>query len=260
MVAFLDDASTDDSISVAAPLLAALPCPHRIERNALRSGSVISQWQLGLSLLDTEFIWIAEADDSARPGLLAGLAALLREDPAAAFAFSDSIAIGRDGEVLAENGKAYAAALGDRGLDVSSSFSGQDFLARFLCPRNLVVSASAVLWRASALRDAFVRLGPAAAAWLCAGDWRLYAQACRDGRRVHYLDEPLNLHRRHGSSVTGRTSAVRRFAEVVAMHGVLRRMLPHDPAREAAMRQHVCLLRRLWLADTKQEEGLPRRA
>jgi glycosyltransferase involved in cell wall biosynthesis len=243
---FLDDASTDESCAVAKPLLAGMPWPVEFRRNPHNSGSVLRQWQEGVLLLDTDLAWIAEADDGADPTLVERLAGLLENDAEASFAFCDSAAIGPDGQALGEDGKAYSAALGDHGLSRDGSFPTAEFLTRFLSPRNLVVSASAVLWRRSALAAALAAVRRETPLWQCAGDWRVYAEACGAPGRVHYIATPLSLHRRHATSVTGSAAPAKRFAEVVAMLTLLRRRVGASLERDRLMRSHLATLRQNW--------------
>lgn len=248
---FLDDASSDTSMAVAESLLASWTAPVKVYRNQRNSGSVLLQWRRGVDLVDTDFVWIAEADDAAAPDFLSVLAERLDNDPDAILAFSDSAAINAGGTIISADSKDYTSAF-DSGLRQDGVFEAAEFLRRFLCPRNSMVSASAVLWRTSALRAAFDRLGQEAADWLCAGDWRLYVEACADAGWVHYTAEPLSFHRRHAASVTGRTPRTRHFAEVVGMLSLLRRVVGPNPGKEAQMRDHLAMLRRAWhLGDMK---------
>jgi hypothetical protein len=241
---FLDDASQDDSWRIAEPLLAAFRCPVIRHRNAINSGSVLRQWRDGVARLDTDLAWIAEADDRAAPALTEALAARLEADPEAVFAFCDSAGIDAEGVLGEADAQAYYGGLGDNPLAADAVFEVADFLARCLCPRNLVVSASAVLWRRGALLAALSAVDPAA--WLCAGDWRVYAEACAAGGRVHFVARPLNEHRRHDRSVTGAAPGARHFAEVVAMQVLLRQRLGANPDRDAGMHRHLHNLRRNW--------------
>ena len=243
---FLDDASTDDSWARAAPLLAALPCRVTTHRNATRVGRVLRQWQAGLALLDTDLVWIAEADDRAQPGFLVTLEARLLAEPEALFAFCDSAPIDAEGQRTGKDSKAYYAALGDTILGADTLLDSEQFASRCLCPRNLVLNVSAVLWRRAALERALARIGNEADSWHNAADWRVYAEACTQPGRVIYVSTPLNEHRRHAGSVTGATPAMQHYGEVVTMLTRLRDSLGADPARDALMRAHLAELRRLW--------------
>jgi len=252
---FLDDASDDDSWAVALPLLAALPCPVVTRRNRARVGRLLRQWQVGLDALDTDLVWIAESDDRALPGLLGALEAQLVRSPGAIFAFSDSAAIDSEGRRIAADNKAYYAALGDRVLGADTVLDTGSFLARCLCPRNLVVNVSAVLWRRSALAEALAKIGSEAESWHNAADWRVYAQACSAPGRVAYLANPLNEHRRHGATVTAATPTTQQYGEVVRMLTLLRDLLGAEPERDAALRKQLAGFRRYWQLPHGQEQA-----
>ena len=103
----------------------------------------------------------------------------------------------------------------------------QRFLALHLAERNLILNASAVLWRRSALLAALDRCDDIDA-YSVAGDWRLYAEALGGEGQVAYVAEPLNVHRRHGASATGRLAPDRHLDEVTRMHRLLADRLPGD--------------------------------
>jgi hypothetical protein len=255
---FLDDASEDESWEVAAGLLAGAPCPVTVRRNETCSGSVLHQWRAGVAEVRTDFTWIAEADDRAAPGMLGVLAAGLEADREAIFAFCQSTPIDEAGARIAEDDGYFT--LGElKLLAADAVFGARDFLARGLCPRNMVVSASGVLWRTDRLRAALDAVAPEIGRWLCAGDWRVYAAACEGGGTIHHVAKPLNEHRRHPGSVTGSTRAPRHFSEVVAMHAYLRDLLGAAPARDRLMRQHLDALRAAWGLETPRtvREAVP---
>ncbi|WP_212982055.1 glycosyltransferase, partial [Bacillus paramobilis] len=63
---FLDDASTDNSVSIFEKLLSNENKPHlKVQQiiNDKNSGSVFKQWIKGVSAATGDYIWIAEADD-----------------------------------------------------------------------------------------------------------------------------------------------------------------------------------------------------
>ena len=75
-VIVLDDASTDDSVAVARRTADDWGRDIRLVVNERNSGSPFRQWRRAAALAESEWLWIAEADDEADPALLAGLAAL----------------------------------------------------------------------------------------------------------------------------------------------------------------------------------------
>ena len=242
----LDDASTDDSLAVTLAVAAAAKREVQIVTCPTNSGGVMPQWRRAAALARSEFTMIAEADDVADPALFASLAAMLASRPDMLFAFCDSAQIDGEGTVLRADHKRYYAALGDRGLEREQIFSAPSFLRRFLLPRNLVVNASAVLWRTAALRNAMTRVGPELDTFRGAGDWRVYIEACRAGGCVGYLPAVLNQFRRHESSTLGRFTKADHFVEVERIHALLLELCDGEEAIAAKLATHRTALRRLW--------------
>ena len=203
-VVLLDDASTDNSVGEAVRVAAAWGRSLRVEQQAKRSGSVFAQWLRAAETATGEWLWIAEADDCAEPGFLAAVASALGQAPRAAFAFTDSRAVDESGTTLWADHKAY---YGSGMLSADAVFEGKAFIRQHLAERNLILNASAVLWRRSDLLVALRRCEPELRLMRVAGDWRIYAEVlAREGAQVAYVSQPLNHHRRHGASVTARNA------------------------------------------------------
>ncbi len=253
-VIVLDDASRDDSIAVAEATAREWHRDIRVIANARPSGSVFAQWRRAAEVARGEFLWIAEADDAAEPQFLEKLAGSLAGAPDAIFAFSDSRAIDAEDRTVIASYRGYCAeAAGDGALGADDVFSARGFARRFLAERNLILNASAVLWRRQALLAAFARAGDDLARFDLAGDWRLYlealigARAAQTGGSVAYVASPLNLHRRHDASVTARTDPVRHASEIRRLHRLAAARLGAGKplrARQAAyLRQVIAALR-----------------
>ena len=228
-VIVLDDASTDDS--ELAVRNAALEADRRVRWVGLarNGGSVFAQWRRAATLARSEWLWLAEADDLSEPGFLASLADALRQAPDAVMAFSDSRAIDGEGRALWADHQAYYRQSGAGLLAQDGVFEADDVLRECLSQRNLILNASAVLWRRTAMLEALDRCGPALEGFEMAGDWRLYAELLSGGGRVVYVAKPLNVHRRHGGSVTHRLAAERHLAEVERMQRHMRLLVGRQP-------------------------------
>ncbi len=200
----LDDASADHSPMVACRVAAAAGRQIRQLVNPENSGGVFQQWQRGVEEARGDWVWIAEADDQAEPALLATLAARLATAPDVVMALCDSRSIDAAGEAIWPDYQGYYANHGASALAQDGLFPARDFAARFLAERNLILNASAVLWRRTALLEALRRCSTELEAYRMAGDWRLYLEVLghSDGQ-VAWVAQPLNIHRRHAASVTG---------------------------------------------------------
>ena len=235
-VIVLDDASTDDSVAVAGRVAAEWGRTIRIVTNAQRSGSVFAQWLRAAETATAEWLWIAEADDGAEPAFLSALAAALARAPRAAFAFTDSRAMDEDGATLWADHKAY---YGPGILAADAVFEGAAFLRSHLAERNLILNASAVLWRRTDLLAALRRCGDDLQRLRVAGDWRVYAEMLvREGAQVAYVARPLNHHRRHGASQTARQGAAAHIAEIARVQATVARLLGPAPGLQRRQRDY----------------------
>lgn len=234
-VIVLDDASTDDSAAVASRSAAAAGRDIQLVVNASNSGSVFRQWRRGAERARGEWVWIAEADDLADPGLLAALAARVQAAPDAVMALCDSRSIDAEGAAVWADYQGYYAQSGAGALARDGLFAAADFARRFLGERNLILNVSAVLWRRSALLAALERCGAELEQMRLAGDWRLYLDVLAGAEgSVAWVTQPLNVHRRHQGSVTGSLDRERHLAEIRTVQAVARRTVGADEGRQAA--------------------------
>ena len=229
-VIVLDDASSDDSVAVAQATAAAWRRDIVVEARPANSGSVFAQWRRGAELAQGDWLWIAEADDSCEPAFLATLAAAIARARDPVLAFCDSRAMDEAGETTHADYKAYYASAVPGTLARDGVFEGAEFLRTHLAERNLILNASGVLWRRSALLAALRRCEADLKRLRLAGDWRLYAEAlARPGAQVAYVAAPLNHHRRHPGSVTARLSPASHAVEIGQVRGAVARLLKARP-------------------------------
>ncbi len=149
-----------------------------------------------------DYLWIAEADDRCKPDFLARL---MREmDEGVAFAFSDSAQIDESGAAARRQLPGLLPAVRQRhDASATSCSTAIEFVRRCLVERNLVLNVSAVVWNLSCLRETLDRCLDELLDYQLAGDWHLYAATALGGKRVAYVSDPLNIHRRHANGVTG---------------------------------------------------------
>jgi glycosyltransferase involved in cell wall biosynthesis len=241
-VIVLDDASADDSVAVAQAAARNAGRVVRMVVNGRNAGSVFAQWRRAAALSAGEFIWIAEADDLAEPAFLARMAALLARDERMAFAFCDSRTVHGDGSPQWPSYQEYYATIEPGGLTQTDVFDGENFIRRFMAVKNPIVNASAVVWRKASLLAALDEC-KTLARFRMAGDWLLYMTAAgAAGARIGFEAGILNIHRRHGESVTHRLDAAAHVAEIARCQAIAAKRLKLPAAvlrRQARYRDEV---------------------
>ena len=231
----LDDASSDDSLAMLDQIEAEFDRAIVRVVNTNNSGSVFSQWRRGVERARGDLIWIAEADDDARPNFLAQLVRFFSDEPKTIFAFSDSSAIDENGKKLSDDYRFYYSSIGEGVMAETFLMDAKKFAVEHLSVRNHILNVSSVLWSRKHLEAVLIQAGSAAAQFRLAGDWRLYVEACSLDGQIAFTPEPANIHRRHTGSVTGSTSLLDQVEEIKRIHDFVLDRFPAAKRAEKSM-------------------------
>lgn len=199
-IIFLDDASSDDSISLAESLLLEYPGLTKFIINDINSGAVFKQWEKGIALSKGEYIWIAEADDSASPLMLSQLMASFIEDEQVVLSFCDSMFVDENDEWQGFYSDAHIQYANDS--EVRGYFDGicdgRLFIEQYLKARNSIPNASAVVMKKSVIKVEYV---DQLLAFKSCGDWYFYIAILMEGK-VACNTMPMNFFSRHSGVIT----------------------------------------------------------
>ena len=218
----LDDASPDDSVAVIMATAEDHQRDIDLVLNVENSGSVFKQWRKGAERAQGDYVWIAEADDLSDPTFLSRLVAVMETDPNIVMGFTDSRSIDMEGAPVYSTYKGYYDTVERGALSEDAVYDGQEFVRRFLSVKNLILNVSSVMWRKEALLAVLQACEKELAELRMAGDWRVYLQCLsRHNARIAYVAEPLNVHRRHASSVTHALNAEKHLGEISAMQALV---------------------------------------
>jgi len=223
----LDDCSSDDSVARIEEVAEMANRRILFTPNRTNSGNTFKQWKKGMSLVRGDLVWIAEADDWANPEFLKASVAQHTDDTA--LSFTDSNQIDTDDNLLAASYSYYYDTVDDFLFSKSFSMPGDEFVARAMAVKNVIMNVSSVVWNRDDLEEALEALGDELTSYKLVGDWRLYLQALlTEGREVAYIHRALNTHRRHAESVTHALDHKKHLAEIQMMHDVVLDNMPEN--------------------------------
>lgn len=186
----LDDASTDTSFEIIDKYKGH-PKVSAVVQNEANSGSTFAQWKKGVHYAKGDLIWIAESDDFADKQFLETLVPAF-QNPRTGIAFVHSYDVLGDTlrvqdfflePILFENQK-YV------------EFEGKAFIHQYLLYDNRLPNASAVLFRAEALR----KIDFSKVVMRVAGDWFVYAEVLAEWD-IAISNKCLNYFRFHAHTV-----------------------------------------------------------
>lgn len=209
----LDDCSTDESDLLIQSYAADHPEIDFIpsDRN---SGDTFSQWNKGLSLVDSDYVWIAESDDWAEPDFLAELLRLAVEFPNAGIVYCHSDLIDEANSFIDTTLPHYADLKSPERWQTGYFNSGRDECRDYLVHRNIIPNASACLFKRKVLQE----IGLASNNFRLCGDWLTYIRILEHAD-IAYSPRTLNHYRVHSSSV--RADSQKALVEIIETYKVL---------------------------------------
>lgn len=196
---YVDDGSSDCSNAIARPFAADPRVRLRLyERN---SGTVYRRWNEAAESAHGEWLWFANADDSAHPRFLERLLRLVGDRPDVVIAHSDVAVVDEVGRLIATRMPAAPEVVSHLERDeIRTGTHELVFLTRGL----FLHTASAVLLR----RRAFLEAGGFDVRLWGVADYDLYMRLLHRGD-IAYAAEPLTYYRLHGSNTTSTTGSAR---------------------------------------------------
>lgn len=199
-VLVLDDCSPDNSIEVINATAAAYQRKINLIVNQENSGSVFKQWKKGTDLARGDYLWIAEADDSAAPEFLS---TILSGDNGFDLGYTDSKQIDENNTHLADNYRYYYDADMQACLDKPGVYEGKYIVESCLAIKNQFMNVSSILFKTSSIKECISSNINKLLSFKVAGDWYIYVQLLlSEGSKVKIIGNNLNVHRRHSGSVT----------------------------------------------------------
>ncbi|NJR57502.1 MAG: glycosyltransferase [Cyanobacteria bacterium CRU_2_1] len=200
----VDDASTDNSLEVIHKYVQDSRVKTLFfEQN---SGLPYQRWNDGADLAQGEYILFAGADDRCEPTLIEKLVEKLDQNPNVGIAYSQSMQIDSDGNVV--------RSLKNRTDELDRERWAHDFVnngkeeCQYLVIKNTIPNASAVLLR----RSTFETAGQFDVTLRLVADWMLWAKMLMIAD-VAFVSEPLNDFRIHSTTVTSHTRKVGKHIE-----------------------------------------------
>ncbi|PCJ07332.1 MAG: hypothetical protein COB16_11655 [Rhodobacteraceae bacterium] len=246
-VLVLDDCSADDSLQLLEGYRQQTDREFTLVVNEVNSGSGYRQWDKGMRMSRGDFVWIAEADDTAEPEFL-DVALKLLEEEDVAFVFCDSAQRDEHDRLLSASYGYYFDTVEPGAMDRGFVMDGAEFTRRFLSVKNLILNVSGVVWRREALIRAldFTREDHNRMKVAC--DWKMYAYAAVQGGRVGYVAKALNMHRCHSGSVTHSRDGQQHYDEIVSVQEFI--------AQQVDLPAEILAKRETYRAELRQQFGL----
>ena len=232
----LDDCSTDNSVEVIEEKIKDIKdIKVKFIKNEKNSGGVFRQWKKGFDAATGDFIWIAEADDSAENNFVEELIKPF-DDPEVVLSYCESARIDGENNLIREKSDDLYDMCRTGEWNKSYVWTGAEENIYHLSVTNTILNVSSVMWRKKDYTDIFAKAGE----FKVAGDWFIYYNILKDGK-ISWNAKPLNYYRKHGSSVCTDVRAEIEFGEICRLQNEISELyeIPEEIKKKQEMRRQL---------------------
>lgn len=213
-IIILDDCSTDNSVQIINKKIEEIKKEQpnlKIqfvvnEKNS--GGCVFKQWKKGFEIATGDYIWIAEADDSAESDFVENLIKAF-DDPEVVLSYCESARIDGENNLIREKSDDLYDMCRTGEWNKSYIWDGKKEIIEHLSVTNTILNVSSVMWKKLDYTKIFEEAGN----YRVAGDWYIYYNILKNGK-ISWCNKPLNYYRKHGSSVCTDVKAEIEFNEI----------------------------------------------
>ena len=207
----LDDCSTDNSVKVIEEKIKTIPSGINVKfvKNEQNSGCVFKQWKKGFEIATGDYIWIAEADDSAENNFIEEVIKGF-DDKNVVLSYCESARIDENNLLIREKSDDLYDMCRTGEWNSNYTKDGKDEIIEHLSVTNTILNVSSVMWKKKDYSEIFDK----ATEFKVAGDWYIYYNILQNGK-ISWNSKALNYYRKHSKSVCTTVKADIEFKEIV---------------------------------------------
>lgn len=237
----LDDCSTDNSVEVINNKIEKIHNEYPeikvkfIVNEKNSGGCVFKQWKKGFDIAEGDYVWIAEADDSAENNFVEELIKPF-DDPEMVLSYCESAKIDGDNNLIRSRCDDWYDMCRTGEWNKSYIWSGKEENINHLSVTNTILNVSSVMWKKQDYSEIFEKAGE----FKVAGDWYIYYNVLKNGK-ISWNTNALNYYRKHGNSVSTDVKAEIEFAEICRIQDEISELyeLPEEIKKKQEMRRDL---------------------
>lgn len=239
----LDDCSNDGSRELIDKIYVELKeiINIKIVYNDKNSGSAFRQWEKGFKLSNSDYIWIAEADDYCEKNFLKKLMLPIEKNDNIVISYCDTAFIDITGNMILRTIKPEIDILKTEHWNRSFVNDGIDEINNYAYLNCTIANVSSVLFKNNNYDKYFKLSGE----YKQAGDWLFYINVMQEGK-IAFYNKTLNYYRLHGNNVTSITKKQSHFDEIVRIHKYVDKKFKLNSEQKKYIKERYEFLKKVW--------------
>ena len=242
-IIILDDCSTDDSRYVIEKMVKSL-CeyiPIKAIYNSKNSGVVFKQWEKGFQESNSDYVWIAEADDYCDKNLLKNIMMPCLSDDDVYLSYANTAYINSTGNIILKSIIPEIDILKSGHWNKSFVSLGLEEIKNYAYLNCTIANVSSVVFKNSNYSDFFKQ----SIEFKQAGDWLFYLNVMSKGK-IAYTNIPLNYYRLHGNNVTSITKKENHLNEIKKIHNYCIKKFDLGIREKEKIEERISFLEDVW--------------
>lgn len=242
-IIILDDCSKDKSRELIEFIVEKLSPYIDIKKNfnVQNSGSAFKQWEKGMNLAKSEYVWIAEADDYCSDKMLKKLVRPLEKNKNIVLSYCDTAFMDKDGFVFMKSIIPEIDIMKTGHWNKSYINDGNDEFENYTFLNCTIANVSSCVIKKQDYSFEFKLCGQ----YKQAGDWLFYASIMHKGM-ISFYNEPLNYYRVHGNNVSSVTKKQDHLNELVRIHNYYDDVYKLTKFQKNEINKRYKFLRKVW--------------
>lgn len=239
----LDDCSKDNSRELLDKIVDKISpyIPVQKVYNTENSGCAFKQWKKGFALANSEYVWIAEADDCCDKTLLENIIRPIKTNKNIYISYADTAFINAWDKIILPTIKPEIDIMKTGHWDADFVDNGLEEIEKYTFLNCIIANVSSCIIKKDNYDDIFEKI----IEYKQAGDWLFYVSVMKKGD-IAFYNKPLNYYRLHGNNVTSVTKKQKHFDEIVRIHNEIRGMIEMTPWHEEEIKKRYEFLTRVW--------------
>ncbi len=244
-IIILDDCSTDGSKEEILKIQKAISTyvPIDVSFNQTNSGSAFRQWAKGmkLSLGQSDYVWICEADDYCEKHFLEKVEKPLLKEKDIVLSYSNTAFIDPIGDIILKDVTSQIDLKKTGHWKKNYIIDGKEEVKHYSYLNCTIANVSSVLIKNENYDEIFDEI----VKFHQAGDWLFYVSLMKKGK-VAYTNKVLNYYRVHGSNVSSTLKKEAHFEEIKKVHQNIKYKFPLEKGADEQIKKRYQELKKIW--------------